>query len=197
MAGPAAYRGRVAKLELYPGFEQQTVARIVRPAVDRIKRELADGARLRAPTVVVWLTMLDPVVRDSHAHAEGQAIPANLRFKLRKVVYEKKGRGRDGKAINPAGGWKFIPGYDLARYPRDQSLPIEQKINCRCFMAERPTALADSIHAGQTEVEGLRVRAQVDTRFPRAGESEFGTAEDRAARYMRGSLDEVAARYRR
>jgi hypothetical protein len=188
----------VAKIVLNPGFEAEVIRRIVRPHVDRLKEDVAEGARRRAPDARVWITREDERVRISHEDAHGQTIPANLRFKLKAVVYVHKGRGPHGKAVNPAGGWEFIPGrVDLARRPRDRALPVHQRANCRCQAVTLAGVFARSIHAGPTIVEGLRVTAQVETRFNRAAESEFGTAEDAPARFMRGALDEASRRYRR
>jgi hypothetical protein len=59
----------------------------------------------------VWVTMLDPVVRDSHAAAHGQVRESNGLFVL--------GSG------------------SLARFPNDPALPVEDWINCRCSLAFR------------------------------------------------------------
>jgi hypothetical protein len=54
--------------------------------------------------------------------------------------------------------------------------------------------VARTILAGPTIVLGTKVRAEVSCTFPRATESEYGTGEDKAAAFMRGAVNEVAAR---
>lgn len=163
------------RVELDVDLDQVVAARFARPAVDRIRDEVVEEARRRAPAAKTWVTMQDERVRGTHVETDGQMIPANLRYQLPSV------RGA---------------GYDLAREPRDGALPIEQRINCRCVSFENPEVLAQSIRSGPSELRGTNVQAEVDTRFHRAAESEFGTSEDPAARFMRDALREVAARTR-
>src|SRR4051812_48045185 len=96
---------------------------VARRAVDRLKPDVESGAQRRSPEVHVWVTARDELVRPAHADADQQAIPGNLRFRLPRMIYVRKGRGPDGKAVNPAGGYRRTEGYDLARRPRDETLP--------------------------------------------------------------------------
>lgn len=171
-------------------------ARMVRSQVERIAGEVRDEAQRNAPAAKVWISARDDRVRPSHEHADGQTIPANLRFQLRRMFYVRKGRGEDGKAINFAGGWYEASGFDLARWPRDPDLPRDQLIRCRCESQELPGVIARRIRAGTAVVDGPRARARVAVRFERIVESELGTSKDRGTHFMANAVDAVARRYR-
>lgn len=163
----------VSRFEPAPGLDARVAARIARPKVDRINESVRDAARRNAPPVRIWITMRDERVRHTHVLTDGQVIPDNLRFKMPAVTGV---------------------GHDLAKHPRDPSLPLEQRIHCRC---EDPTvagAIARTIHAFPSVLQGTRVVAQTETRFPRAAESENGNTNDPGAFFMRNALREVAAR---
>jgi hypothetical protein len=186
----------VAKVEVFPGLEAE-VARMIRPAVQDVVDQVEHAAKEKAPAAKVWVTRHDPRVRHSHEVTDGQLIPANLRYKVARVVYIRKGRSPHGKAVNLAGGWRIIEGeFELARRPLDPALSIENRIRCRCRSIPLPGLVAASIHAGPVMVAGARLSATIATEFPRAAESEFGTDEDQAARFFRGAIEQVAARYR-
>lgn len=165
----------MGRFEPRAGLDEILAQRVARPALARILVALRDEARARAPETRVWVTMRDERVRRTHFETDAQVIPANLRFKL------PKARGE---------------GFDLARHPRDPDLPPEQRYNCRCDDPTIPSLLRDSIHATDVTVIGTRASGSVQTRFPRAAESENGTSGDEAAHYMLGALREVAARLR-
>lgn len=186
-----------SRVELVRDLDQLVAARFGRRAVDRLKGQVESEARRRAPAAKVWTTAHDEQVRLSHRLTNGQTIPANLRFRLPKVVYVHKGRDPHGNALDPAGGWKLTEGHDLGRFPRDSDLPVHQTVNCRCQSVPLPGVVAASIHAGPTTVTAVRAHAEVSTRFPRAAESENGTSGDPAARFMSGAVAAVAARLRR
>ena len=162
----------MARLELRPGLDTEIATRIGVPAVRRALDMLQDEARRRAPAVKVWVTMRDERVRESHMKADTQTVPVNLRFKLKR----------------PSGA------IDLARHPRDPNLPEDQRINCRCDDPVLPQLLADSIHSTDVTLNGNIAAGSVETRFPRAGESEVGTSQDEGAYFMTNALREVAAR---
>lgn len=163
----------VTRFEPAPDLDAQVAARILRPGVDRLTDAVHDAARRFAPPVRVWLTVRDERVRHTHAQTDGQTIPDNLRFKI------------------PATSGV---GHDLARHPRDPGLPVANRVNCRCDDPTVPGVLAQSITKLPAVLQGTRVHGQVETRFPRAAESEFGTSEDESAAFMRNALREVAAR---
>lgn len=164
--------------EVATGLDEAVAAQIVHPAIEKIVAALEDEAKRLAPAVKVWVTAHDERVRPSHVDTDGQAVPENLRFKVPKV-----NRGND------VGDQRF--GYDMAREPRDPSLPIGNRINCRCDSPRIPTLLKDSIHATPVLVSGTRVTGGVETRFPRAAESDQGTSDDRAANFMGGAIETV------
>ncbi len=165
----------------------------VRRIVEDVAEDIAQQARENAPPAKVWQTDADEHVRPSHAAAHGQTIPANIPFRLERMVYERKGRRPDGRAVNQAGGWKTVDGWDVADRPRDPRLPVHQSINCRCQMATVPGLVAAGITAGPAAVRGTRVSATVTARFERAGESEFA---EQGGGWLASAARTVAARSR-
>jgi len=161
-------------VEFKDGLDVVIAERYVKPRVDTALDMLRDAARTNAPATRAWITMRDERVRQTHFDADGQVIPANLRFKI-----EKPGQ----------------PGtFELARHPGDPALSPANRFNCRCDDPTIPHLLRDSINRTPVTVNGTRVEGSVETRFPRAAESEFGTSEDAAAHFMTNALREVAAR---
>lgn len=186
------------RVELNRNLDQIIAARIGRAAADRLAEQVRDEAARRAPDGKIWVTAHDERVRYSHAETDGQLIPENLRYRLPAMEYIRKGRGPDGKAINPAGGWRPVPGQvDLARRPRDRALPVHQAINCRCGSVIVPGAVGRSIKTTPAVLAGAAAQARVYTRFPRAAEAEFGTGQDRGAHFMGGAVRDVGSRLRR
>jgi hypothetical protein len=186
----------MARLELRRDLNL-VAARQVRPAVDRIAGSVRNEAQRRAPAAKVWISERDARVRPSHVHADGQTIPENLRYRLRRMTYVRKGRDpRTRKALNPAGGWKEAAGFDLAREPRDPALPDEQKKMCRCHSFPLPDAISRRIFAQPAQVHGTRVTARVEVTFNRIAEAEFGNEHDAGTRFMGRAADAVARRLR-
>ena len=162
------------RFEPVAGLDQEIARRFGVPAIRRALDMLRDEARTRAPDARVWVTMRDERVRKSHFETDTQTIPGNLRFKL------------------PS---NKVPGsFDLARAPRDPTLPPDQRANCRCSDQSLPHLVRESIHAGDVQHTGTVVTGEVYTEFPRAAESEFGTSEDAPAHFMTNALREVALR---
>lgn len=164
----------MSHVEIIDGLDAVVAERFVKPRVDTALDMLLDSARSKAPATRAWVTMRDERVRQSHFDADGQVIPANLRFRVPK----------------PNGQ----PGVELARHPRDPALSAANRYNCRCDDPTIPHLLRVSLVKKPATVVGTRVEGSVETRFPRAAESEFGTSEDTAAHYMTNALREVAAR---
>lgn len=162
----------MTRFEPRKDLDLQVARQIGLPLLGRVLDMLEDEARRRAPDGKVWVTMRDEKVRPEHRDTDAQVVPANLRFQMPKA---------DGTTI-------------LARRPRDPNLPIELRINCRCDDPALPDALRSTIHSTGATLEGTRVHGSVETWFPRAAESEFGTSEDQAAHFMTGALNEVALR---
>lgn len=183
------------RVELDRDLDRVVAARFAQPAVNRAARRLAAAARDRAPAAKQWITAEDERVRPAHADADGQLVPANLRFKLRRQAYlPGSGRGSGSRPGHFPGRTVLTGGYDLAREPRDTALPADQVANCRCVAVELPDEIARRIQASRAVVDGTRVSARVSVEFPRIAESEYGTGGDRPAYFMRGALREVAAR---
>lgn len=180
------------RIELHKDLDFRATG-LVRSAVNKLAATVAREAQLRAPAARVWLTAADERVRPSHVDADGQTIPVNLRFKLRKQVYVKGG-GRGSKV--PGHMELARSGFDLAREPRDEDLPPDQRKQCRCADVTLPGVIAKKIRTSAAVVEGTRARAQVWVRFNRIIESEHGTAKDRPARFMGSAVEVVAARLR-
>lgn len=157
------------------GLDALIARRVLVPRVRRVLNDVEREAKSRAPAVKVWITARDERVRPTHHHTDGQAIPANLRYKV-----------RANDTDSPT----------MMREPRDPGAPIEETINCRCQSVVDPDALRNAIRAGEVEVAGARVRGQVVCEFHRAPESEVGTAEDEPARFMGGAAQAVARKRR-
>lgn len=124
---------------------------------------------LFAEGMIVHNSMRDELVRHTHVRADGQTIPANLRFRV---------------------------GRDLLRAPRDPNGSIEEVANCRCEDPRLPDAVRDAVSAGPTRVAGTRASARVAVVFERIDEVEFGTAEEPPLRPMGNAARTVASRHR-
>lgn len=174
----------MSRYEPSPALDALVARHVAAPAVDRAKQRVRDVARRLAPAAKTWVTMADERVRPTHEHTDGQIIPANLRYKVPKVLQADDGTSATGVSAQT----------ELARVPRDEALSPANRFGCRCESLGVPEALRRSIHAGHTSIQGPRVRAQVYTGFDRAAESEYGNDLDQPARFMRGAIDEVAGR---
>jgi|GEM_PF-3419944 len=183
----------MARARIRPDLAARLAAGPIARHVEHVAEQIARAARANAPDGKVWITAEDERVRPSHNATHGQTIPENIPYRLPQVVYIRKGRGPDGKAINKAGGWKIVPGYDLADAPRDPSLPVHQRINCRCRSAELPGAVAAGITTTPAVPGRERVTASVVARYNRVAESEFA---ERGGGWFRRAAREVAARHK-
>ncbi|MFG6197754.1 hypothetical protein [Nonomuraea sp. JJY05] len=149
------------------------VAAMVARRVDQVADDVAQGARDNAPAAKTWVTDADVQVRPSHRKAHGQTIPGNVDFRLPAMEYERKGRGRNGKAINAGGGWKLLEGvWDVADRPRDPRLPYHQTVECRCQAANLPGAVAAGVRSTPARPNGKAITATVSVEFERVAESE-------------------------
>jgi hypothetical protein len=164
-----------------PGLESR-IAALVQPQVRNIARDLADNMARTAPPGAVWQTAADERVRPSHRESEGQTIPGNLRFQLPKMQY-----------VRGTGQYVTTSGYDLARAPRDEELPPEQKINCRCQRIELPHDVANHIRAHDPRVEGARCIAEVTVTYPRIAESEHPDTGDGGGGWIRDAVQRTAS----
>jgi hypothetical protein len=164
----------VARFDLRPGLAQEIASRVLVPAVNEVARDIQAAAQRAAPDAAAWVTVQDDRVRPSHRDADGQTIPGNLRFALRKAN----------------GG----SGVDMARAPRDPNLPLANREACRCESVTLGRVIAERIHALPAAVEGSRVRAEVEAVYPRIAESEFPSEPDSGGGWFRGSAEEVGRR---
>lgn len=173
----------MARIELRADLDT-VVARMVIPKVNQLAAEVAREGRDRAPDAKVWISRDDQRVRPAHHEAHGQTIPANLRYKLPRQMLV---RGH---------GYRTTSGFDLGREPRDRALPPDQRDGCRCISVDIPGLIARKIHETPAVATATRAQAQVEVRFLRIVESEHGTSQDDAARFLGGAVDAVAARLR-
>ena len=159
------------RARLRPGLEREVAARLVAPVVDRFADAVRDKAREHAPDARVWRAQGDDRVRPTHREADGQTIPANLRFLVRTPDYDR--------VHHDPHEWQLL------RAPRDREGGSPGNvIECRCSTETLPGLIARHVERGPVAVTGTRVRARVSVRFPRIVESEYGTDKDRAARFM-------------
>lgn len=162
-----------------PNLNERVAANYGQPAARRAADLLAERLRANAPDVRVWVTMADERVRTTHRHADGQAIPSNLRFVLEKP---------------DAQHWDTPDGtHELARHPRDPDLSFPNRHQCRCVDADLKGVIAAGVSAGDTIVAGSTARVTVSVEFPRIVESEHPGQGDDGGGWAARSLDEVAA----
>ncbi|MET7335925.1 hypothetical protein [Nonomuraea sp. NPDC005650] len=159
----------MGRVKLSRGLREKVAAGVVRRAVDDVADRAEREVRRHAPDAKEWETSENESVRPSHAEAHGQNIPANVPYRLPKAVYVRK--GRDGE--NAAGGWKTVPGWDLADKPRDPGLPLHQRIRCRCESRGLPGVIAKAVTRTPVAVGRSRVSAKIQVSYPRIAESEF------------------------
>ncbi|MER6830947.1 hypothetical protein ABT352_33475 [Streptosporangium sp. NPDC000563] len=187
----------MGKARIKPGLAARLAAGPVRRKVDRVTDAAAAETRDRAPDGKTWVTHPSEHPRHWHAEMTGTTIPENVSYKVPKVAYIRKGRDDRGKAINPAGGWKTVSGYDLASRPRDPRLPDHQSRNCGCQSMPVPGALARATRTTSTVVTPVRVSAKVVCSYDRVVEAEFGSSHDPGLHFMGTAARVVAARYLR
>jgi hypothetical protein len=155
-------------------------ARIALPAVRRVAADVRDRVQRGAPDAKVWITRHDGRVRPSHREADRQEIPDNLRYLIPKV--------NTGNDLND-----IRIGFDQARAPRDPSLPIGNRINCRCASLPLQGAIARAVRLDDAQLSGTRVSARVSVRFNRIVESEHPSDPDRGGGWFRAAVEETAA----
>ncbi|MEV7011797.1 hypothetical protein [Streptosporangium sp. NPDC051022] len=168
----------------------------IRRRVERVTDAAAAEVRDRAPDGKQWVTEPSEHPRHWHAEMDGASIPENVSYKVPRATYIPKGRGEDGKAVNPGGGWQSIPGWDFAARPRDPRLPDYQSVNCGCRSVPIPGALARATHTTPVVVRPGRVSSSVVCDYNRVVEAEFGSSADAGAHFMGLAAAVVAARYR-
>jgi hypothetical protein len=160
----------VARFQPGPGLNARVAARFAVPAVRHIADQLAERMRANAPDARAWITAQDERVRPTHRDADGQTIPANLRYAIDK----------------PTGG------AELARAPRDQNLSPANRLNCRCIDVLLPGAVADTVSVSDVTLRRSAASATVSVHFPRIVESEHPDASDGGGGWVARSITEAA-----
>lgn len=183
----------MSRAKIRGGLAARLVAHHIRDIVDQVTDAAVREIRDQAPEAKTWVTDGSENVRESHAEAHGQTIPGNLPYRLPKQVYVPRGRGQDGRAVTPSGGWRTVSGWDLAQAPRDESLPIHQSINCRCQSVPLPGAVAAAVTRTAVTTTRKAARAYVHVTFPRVAESEFAV---QGGGWLRRAALAVASRHR-
>lgn len=162
-----------------PNLDERIAAQYGQPAARRLADLLAERLAANAPDARVWITMADERVRTTHRHADGQTIPANLRFVL------EHPRGNN---------WDEGDGtHELAAHPRDPDLSPGNRIYCRCIDADLKGVIASRVAAGDTVVTGSSARVTVSVAFPRIVESEHPGQGDGGGGWAARAMQETAA----
>ncbi|MGW1275492.1 hypothetical protein ACWD4V_00850 [Streptomyces tsukubensis] len=150
----------MAKFTPNPSLETQ-LARMIAPDVRRVAHQVEIEARRLAPPTKRWVTMADDAVRPTHRQAHGQTVPANLRFTVRSMDWDRKHRG--------------VGQNTYMREPRDRTSRAVANIkNCRCTTV-LSDGIARNIATGLPVVTGKRVTVTVTARAPLVVEAEVGT----------------------
>jgi hypothetical protein len=145
-----------------PGLNVTVARNIVEPHIRR-----------SAPSGSIWITAHDERVRKTHVEAEGQLIPANLRFVLNHPETTAK---------------------ELARAPRDPDLSVGNRVNCRCVAAEIPMAVAEGVRNEGVVIEGTRIVGTASVTFNRVVESENPGQGDSGGGWVRAAVTEVVGK---
>lgn len=156
-----------------------TVAKLIVPDITEIAETAANGARVVAPAEKVWTSVGDALVRPTHRKANGQAVPANLRYTLDVPEYDQE-HGQ--------------PPREMARHPRDRSLSDGNYYECRCFEKSVPDGVSKTIRAHRAVATGPRTAARVTCDHELAEPAEFGNSEDQGARFMAAGIRHAAQR---
>jgi hypothetical protein len=157
------------------------VAKLVAPHVQQVVDQLAGKVRDLAPGTKIWRTRRDALVRKEHREAEGQEVPANLRFIVNSPPYD-----RDHYHVGDT---------QQLRQPRDPNGSPGATYNCRCQAEPDPDGLARRVSTRPVRVEGAAAAGEVISDGPRVREANDGTDGDEPTRYMQRAVHEVAAEH--
>ncbi|MEU6460337.1 hypothetical protein [Streptomyces sp. NPDC046976] len=150
-----------AKFTPVRGLEE-ALARLIAPHVQRIAQQVEIEAKRLAPPTKQWVTVGDGRVRPTHAAAQGQEVPGNLRFSINSMDWDIKHRG-----VGPQ---------TYMLQPRDESSRAVANLkNCRCTTHNDPEGIARNINTGQPIVAGKKVTVTVSAAGPMVVEAEVGT----------------------
>lgn len=175
----------MAKFRVAPGLERQ-LAMMIAPHVHEIAREVEREAKRLAPATKRWVTVADDKVRPTHAAAHGQEKPANLRFEINSMDWDRRHRG--------------VGALTYMKAPRDESSrAIANLRNCRCTTHTIPDGISRNIRTLPPVITGSTVTAKVVASGKFVVEAEVGTVypgnlEAVGAFYMARAAAIVAAR---
>ncbi|MEW1700107.1 hypothetical protein ACIQCR_17115 [Streptomyces sp. NPDC093249] len=164
------------------------LAQMITPHVQHIAHQVETQAAEFAPPTKRWVTVADHKVRPSHAQAQGQVVPGNLRFTLNSMQWDREHRG--------------VGRHTYMRRPRDASSRAVANVkNCRCTMTIDPDGIARNIRTGPPVISGKRVTVTVTVRAPLVVEAEVGTVYPgnlvaEGTHFMARAVAAVAARTR-
>ncbi|MFJ8301367.1 hypothetical protein ACIQ9R_36450 [Streptomyces sp. NPDC094447] len=151
----------MATFRAAPGLEQQ-LAVMVAPHVHEIARQVEREAKRLAPPTKKWVTVADERVRPTHAAAHNQEKPANLRFEINSMDWDRQHRG-----VGPI---------TYMKAPRDESSRAVANIkNCRCTARTIPDGIARNIRTLPPVITGSTVTAKVVASGEFVIEAEVGT----------------------
>ncbi len=176
----------MAKFHVEPGLEQK-LAQMIAPKVYEIAREVERQAKVLAPPTKKWITVADDKVRPTHAAAHGQERPANLRFEINSMDWDRRHRG-----LGPL---------TYMQAPRDESSRAVANLKyCRCQSRTIPDGIARNIHTLPPVVSGSTVTVRVVAQGDWVVAAEVGTIyagglEAKGAYYMARAAAMVAARH--
>jgi hypothetical protein len=144
-----------------PGLEE-LVAAMIAPQIHDIAKEVEREAKRLAPPIKTWISMRDGRVRHTHKGTDGQKVPANLRFKIESMEWDREHRG-----VGPN---------TYMRFPKDEtSRAVVNILNCRCRVQFDKNGIAKHIKAGPAKVEGTKVVSVVSVKGEWVVAAEFGT----------------------
>lgn len=168
----------MASFRAAEGLDEK-LARLMLPAVNKLTRAAADGAKEAAPGDKAWITVEDSFVRPEHRKANGQRVPENLRFTLDSPEYDQQhyGAGPTQMGVAPRDEDGFTPG---------------NTERCRCETAPAASSIAEHIQDQGARVEGTRVVGSVTCDHDMAVDAEFGNGTDHGARYLGAGLRAAA-----
>lgn len=175
----------MAKFHVEPGLEQK-LALLLAPQVHQIARQVERQAKVFAPPTKKWVTVGDDRVRPTHVTANGQEVPANLRFKINSMQWDMQHRG-----LGPT---------TYMKAPRDESSRAVANIkNCRCQAHSIRDGISRNIRTLPPVVTGATITVKVIAEGDLVVPAEIGTVypgnlEAKGTYFMARAVAAVAAR---
>ncbi|WP_404949145.1 hypothetical protein HFP70_35775 [Streptomyces sp. ARC14] len=175
----------MATFHVEPNLEQK-LALLIAPQIHEIARSVERQAKVFAPPTKKWITVADDHVRPTHVAAHGQEVPANLRFKINSMDWDRRHRG--------------VGALTYMKAPRDESSRAVANLkNCRCQAQSIPDGISRNIHTMPPVVTGSTVTVKVVAKGEWVVPAEIGTVypgnlEAKGAYFMARAAAAVAAR---